>query len=153
MQASFILRSLTDTQQIAERFIYALPEGGTLALSGDLGSGKTTFVQALGRSLGINEAMPSPTFTLSNEYRLAKSMLIHADLYRLDTPEAIQHIGLTDYFNQPHTYLAVEWADRLPKLFPDGTLWLTFVLVQDHRILTVTGGTSSFWHAFAEGRA
>lgn len=97
-----------------------LTAGSVLLLQGDLGSGKTTLVQGIGKGLGIKESIVSPTFTLINEYTEGRLPLYHLDLYRLETEEvAALH---------PETYwegvdvdlgiVAIEWAERLPYLPP-----------------------------------
>lgn len=94
-----------------------LPAGSVVLLEGDLGSGKTTLIQGLGRGLGISESIDSPTFTLINEYMGGRLPLYHLDLYRLQSGEAAAL--------HPETYwegveaspgiVAIEWADRLQR--------------------------------------
>jgi tRNA threonylcarbamoyladenosine biosynthesis protein TsaE len=95
-----------------------LPAGSVLLLQGDLGSGKTTLVQGLGASLGITDAIVSPTFTLVNEYPEARLPLYHLDLYRLDPCEVgalhPEHYWQGQEF--PLGIVAVEWPERLWEL-------------------------------------
>ena len=94
----------------------SLTAGTVILLEGDLGSGKTTLVQGLGEGLGIRETIDSPTFTLINEYLDGTLPLYHADLYRLQPPEAAA-LYLETYWQGvefPLGIMAIEWAERLP---------------------------------------
>ncbi len=104
-----------------------------LALIGDLGCGKTTLVQGLARGLDVpaDYYITSPTYTWINEYP-GRLRLFHADLYRLTAPEEIEDIGLPELFHAGGT-LAVEWADRVADLLPEGRLSLTMEIVGDTR--------------------
>ena len=103
--------SAAETQALAERLAEGLIAGDVLWLSGDLGAGKTTFSQGLGRGLGIHVPINSPTFVLIREY-LARLPLYHIDLYRLDNPRDIAALGLNDYLDGDGV-CAIEWAERL----------------------------------------
>jgi tRNA threonylcarbamoyladenosine biosynthesis protein TsaE len=93
-----------------------LPAGTVLLLEGDLGSGKTTLTKGLGKGLGIQEEIDSPTFTLINEYDSGRLPLYHVDLYRLDPSDA-SRLFLESYWEgieYPPGIVAIEWAERLP---------------------------------------
>lgn len=110
----------------------SLPAGSVLLLAGDLGSGKTTLVQGLGRELGITEAIASPTFTLINEYLEGCLPLYHLDLYRLDPPE-VAALNLESYWEgreQPLGIVAIEWAERLA-IRPDAYLEICLTMTAD----------------------
>lgn len=97
-----------------------LPAGTVLLLEGDLGSGKTTLTKGLGRGLGIQSEIDSPTFTLINEYDEGRLPLYHVDLYRLDSA-ATSRLFLESYWagiEYPPGIVAIEWAERLPYLPP-----------------------------------
>ena len=85
----FISHSPAETESLGEKFGRAAQSGLVIALSGDLGAGKTQFVKGLARGLGISARVHSPTFTLVNEYGGGRLKLFHLDLYRLETPEQI----------------------------------------------------------------
>ncbi|MGD1700911.1 tRNA (adenosine(37)-N6)-threonylcarbamoyltransferase complex ATPase subunit type 1 TsaE [Dapis sp. BLCC M229] len=92
-----------------------LPAGSVILLEGNLGSGKTTFVQGIGAGLGITETIDSPTFTLINEYFSGKIPLYHFDLYRLESSE-IEALNLEIYWEGlevPLGIVAIEWAEKL----------------------------------------
>jgi tRNA threonylcarbamoyladenosine biosynthesis protein TsaE len=94
----------------------------TLALSGDLGVGKTTFVQGLAAAFGIHERVTSPTFTLYNVHRGTRT-LVHLDAYRLDSPDQVEDLLLEDFLVAPYC-LAVEWPERIAGWLPPGTITL-----------------------------
>ncbi len=103
-----------------------LPAGSTLLLKGDLGSGKTTLAQGLGRQLGISEPIASPTFSLLNEYTDGTLPLYHFDLYRLD-PDQVAALAPEQYWDgieAPAGITLIEWCDRLP-YHPETALNLT----------------------------
>ena len=104
-----------------------------IALTGDLGSGKTVFVQGLAEGLEVptNYYITSPTFTLINEYP-GRYPLIHADLYRLEHFDELEDIGLDElYYDQ--AVIAIEWAEKLASDFPDRHLSLTFEIIDDEK--------------------
>jgi tRNA threonylcarbamoyladenosine biosynthesis protein TsaE len=86
--------------------------GCVIALSGELGAGKTQLVKGLARGLGIAACVHSPTFTLVNEYDGGRLRLFHLDLYRLETPEQITAAGLEEFL-QPDGVTVIEWAEKL----------------------------------------
>lgn len=83
-----------------------------IALSGDLGAGKTALVRGLARGLGCTSRVHSPTFTLVNVYAGGRLPLFHLDLYRLETTEQIHSAGVDEYL-QPEGVAVIEWAERL----------------------------------------
>ncbi len=91
-----------------------------LALHGDLGAGKTCFIQGLAEALGVTATVSSPTYTLINEYR-GRVPFYHADLYRLDDPAEALRAGLDDYLHSDGV-TAIEWAERASTLLPARTI-------------------------------
>jgi tRNA threonylcarbamoyladenosine biosynthesis protein TsaE len=110
--ATFISHSPADTEALGERFGRASQRGLVIALTGDLGAGKTRFVRGVARGLNIAGRVHSPTFTLVNEYGGGRLKLFHLDLYRLETPEQILSAGIEEYLS-PDGVSVVEWAERL----------------------------------------
>ena len=108
----FFSHSPAETESLGEEWGRAAQRGLVIALSGDLGAGKTQLVKGLARGLGIAARVHSPTFTLVNEYGGGRLRLFHLDLYRLETPAQILSAGLEDYL-QPDGVTVVEWAERL----------------------------------------
>jgi tRNA threonylcarbamoyladenosine biosynthesis protein TsaE len=107
-----ITHSEEETQNVARELAGALKAGDVLLLSGELGSGKTTFVRGLAQGLGVNpDDVSSPTFTIVHEYRGGRLTLYHADLYRLEKA-ATDDLGLEE-LGVHDGVLAIEWPDRL----------------------------------------
>jgi tRNA threonylcarbamoyladenosine biosynthesis protein TsaE len=103
-----------DTEALGENFGRAAKHGWVIALSGDLGAGKTQFVKGLARGLGISSRVHSPTFAIVAEYTGGRMALFHLDLYRLETPEEIHGAGVEEFL-QPDGVAVIEWAERLGK--------------------------------------
>ena len=101
-----------------------------IALHGDLGAGKTTFVQGLGFALGLKRPVTSPTFTVCTEHRTASFTLAHMDLYRLNGPDDLLTIGYPEYLENG-AVVAVEWPDRAGDLIPPDALHVRLSLTDD----------------------
>src|SRR5271170_1059130 len=106
--ATFISHSPAETESLGERWGRAARRGLVIALSGDLGAGKTQLVKGIARGLGVPERPHSPTFTLVNEYGGGRLKLFHLDLYRLETPGQILSAGVEDYLT-PEGVTVIEW--------------------------------------------
>jgi len=117
----------------------ALPSSFLITLSGDLGAGKTTFCQGLGRGLEVEDpaAIVSPTFTLANEYRGLVD-IFHLDLYRLESPREFAEAGLDDYLARPGLTL-VEWPEKID-FWPADRLALGLAFQGAGRLLRVISG-------------
>lgn len=118
LAANPLTLSKTELQALAQSWGETLPAGTTILLNGDLGSGKTTFVQSLGLGLGITEPIVSPTFTLIQEYFEGRISLYHFDLYRLSEPEIIAlHPELYWQGEEfPLGLMAIEWPKTLTQV-------------------------------------
>ena len=112
LMATFISHSPADTAALGERLGRAAQRGWVIALSGDLGAGKTQFVKGLALGLGVTTRVHSPTFTLVNEYGGGRLKLFHLDLYRLETPAQILGAGIEEFLS-PDGVAVVEWAERI----------------------------------------
>jgi tRNA threonylcarbamoyladenosine biosynthesis protein TsaE len=110
--ATFISHSPTETESLGEQWGREAQRGLVIALSGDLGAGKTQLVRGLARGLGVTTRVHSPTFTLVNEYSGGRLKLFHLDLYRLETPEQIHSAGIEEFL-QPDGVAVIEWAERV----------------------------------------
>ncbi|WP_375258247.1 tRNA (adenosine(37)-N6)-threonylcarbamoyltransferase complex ATPase subunit type 1 TsaE [Citreimonas sp.] len=120
-----VLESEDATAQLARALAPGLRAGDVLLLSGGIGAGKTHFARSLIQTLlRVSEDVPSPTFTLVQEYDTTAGPLWHADLYRLSGPEEIEELGLLDAFES--AICIVEWPDRLGDLAPSRALRMEF---------------------------
>lgn len=129
-------RSPAETIAIAAALTESLPPDAILALEGDLGAGKTTFVKGLAHAMGIQELITSPTFNIFNTYDSGARTLIHMDAYRLDPQSnVIDELMLEDFMNPPYC-LAIEWPGNLGELPWPTSLQLNFTIpsVGIHRI-------------------
>lgn len=119
----FFSRSPEQTRRIGMRLGAALQTGDVICLQGDLGAGKTTFVQGVATGWGSLDAVSSPTFILVNVYRRGdQARLFHMDAYRLDsTPEA-EELDLDSMLNEGP--LLIEWPERINGLLPGDCLWI-----------------------------
>ncbi|OHA17999.1 MAG: tRNA (adenosine(37)-N6)-threonylcarbamoyltransferase complex ATPase subunit type 1 TsaE [Candidatus Taylorbacteria bacterium RIFCSPHIGHO2_01_FULL_46_22b] len=105
-----------------------------LALYGDLGSGKTTLVQEIGKLLGVIETMQSPTFVIMKLYDISYkpfAKLIHIDAYRLEHADELVHLGWNELIADPKNLIALEWADRVKDLLPAGAIKICCKFVDD----------------------
>lgn len=109
-----ISHSPSDTESLGEQWGREAKHGLVVALSGELGAGKTQLVRGLARGLGCTVRVHSPTFTLVNEYGGGRLCLFHLDLYRLETPEQIRSAGIEEFL-RPDGVAVIEWAERLTK--------------------------------------
>ncbi|MDD4024538.1 MAG: tRNA (adenosine(37)-N6)-threonylcarbamoyltransferase complex ATPase subunit type 1 TsaE [Kiritimatiellae bacterium] len=121
--------SVEDTWRLAAEVADALAPGTVLALHGDLGAGKTAFVQGLGWALGVRRLMTSPTFTLVAEYDTPRFKLVHMDLYRINDPDELVAFGFCEYMENC-AVVAVEWPERAGDLIPQDALHVRITLGQ-----------------------
>ncbi len=103
--------------ELAER----LRPGSVVALTGDLGVGKTTFTKAVAKGLGVTDLLTSPTFTIIHEYRDGRIPLYHFDVYRIEDEEELYELGYEEYFYGDGVCV-VEWADRIAGFLPPDTI-------------------------------
>lgn len=123
--ATFISNSPDETEGFGRRFAENLKPGDVLALTGDLGSGKTQFVRGLAAGLGAATAATSPTFTLIHEYAGGRLPIYHFDFFRVEDRQSAERLGLDDYFFGDGVSV-IEWADRFPALIPGTARWISF---------------------------
>jgi tRNA threonylcarbamoyladenosine biosynthesis protein TsaE len=132
--------TLEATQRLGRALGQAAALGSVLGLVGDLGAGKTTFVQAFAAGFGVDALgeVVSPTYTLANEYPAPRGLLLHMDFYRLQDAAAAQALGLHEQLYRRDAVVAVEWANLLRDLMPAHTLWVTLqVLASGERVCTM----------------
>lgn len=124
---------LKNLDEAARRALVSVEPHDTRAtlvtLSGDLGAGKTTFVQAIARQLGVAEAIQSPTYVLMKKYMLAGQpfdVLVHIDAYRLDDPKQFAALDPASLLSAPRTLVCLEWPERVEGMLPPADLALQF---------------------------
>lgn len=125
MKNCYISHSPQETGEIAAEIRRELPDGGVIALYGDLGAGKTVFARGLAAALGITEPVSSPTYTILQEYPVpGGGMFYHLDLYRISDARAGLAFGVDEYLNEPGAWVLAEWPERIESLLPPGTIRL-----------------------------
>lgn len=137
---SIITYSAEETFSFARGIGEKLQEGDILALSGELGSGKTCFTGGLARGLGVSEnyQITSPTFTLINEYP-AKCRLCHFDVYRLGGYSDLEDLGYEEYF-AGHGVVVIEWAEKIAEIIPRTAIFIKFEYIDENkRKITIKG--------------
>lgn len=140
-------RGPADTAAIAEHIAVVLAPNDVLVLGGDLGAGKTTFTKALGKALGIDEVITSPTFTLHQRYDGGRLPLHHLDVYRIDQIEEVVDLALPELFESDGV-VVIEWGDTIRPALPAEYLLLAFAFGagDDDRQLALTAYGAS-WNA------
>lgn len=114
-----------ETKDFANKLAKALPSPMIIALNGNLGTGKTTFVQGFGQALKVKETVNSPSFTLVNNYS-GKEPIQHIDFYRLNSAAEIELLGIDEYLPPQNGFTLIEWASHAPQLLPEPYLALEF---------------------------
>jgi tRNA threonylcarbamoyladenosine biosynthesis protein TsaE len=121
MSETFLIQTqetIHDAYSAVIELLLSAPQGSLLILSGPLGAGKTTLVQALAKALESNAQVSSPTYTLIHEYPTPQGLLTHIDAYRLPSTDALLELGLEDYLERSRL-VVVEWGEGLLATFPD----------------------------------
>lgn len=129
----YLTHSPQETRDLAQKILIEHPGITTIALHGDLGSGKTAFTKGIAQALNILEETTSPTFTLINVYQAHHKHydeLVHVDTYRLNNQADLAAIGLIEYFNKPRTLVVIEWPEKITDMLPSNTLHVFFEFVE-----------------------
>ncbi|TSC95724.1 MAG: ATP/GTP hydrolase [Parcubacteria group bacterium Athens1014_10] len=116
-------KNIKQTQKIAGEIAKKLKGGEVIALSGELGAGKTVFVKSLAKSLGVKKNVNSPTFVLMKIYQTKNpksniKRLCHIDAYRIENFQDLLNIGVLEFLGQKNTTCAIEWAEKIKKILP-----------------------------------
>lgn len=128
--------SFLQTQKLGEFCAKQILKGGSLkravvlSLKGDLGGGKTTFLQGFAKGLGIREKILSPTFIIMRKFKIKNSKLFtdfyHIDCYRIKDSKDLLALGFKKIVSCPDNIVAIEWADRVKKIIPSDAFWIKF---------------------------
>jgi tRNA threonylcarbamoyladenosine biosynthesis protein TsaE len=127
----FITNTSGETQELGRDFAKTLKKGDVVRLYGDLGSGKTTFVQGLAQGLGINSRIISPTFVVVRNYRMKNNEsnvmdFYHIDLYRMESGKDIEVLGIEEIMNNKNNIVVIEWAEKLKKYCSEKGIGIEF---------------------------
>lgn len=130
-----ITKSAEETKKIAVNLAeeikkqLLLKHAFIIALEGNLGAGKTTFIQGLAQGLGVKENVLSPTFLILKQFPIAfknYKNFYHIDAYRLKNPKELLELGFKDLIKNPENLIVIEWADKIKKILPKNILWISF---------------------------
>lgn len=128
---SIIIKDINYLEEAAIKFLKSFNTPGIYAFYGDMGAGKTTFIQALCNTLKVDDVVSSPTFSLVNEYRTIENELIyHFDFYRINSINEVYDFGYEEYFNQD-CYIFIEWPEKIEALLPESTIRIRIDVLPD----------------------
>lgn len=144
MKKVYISKSVEDTQNIAKelaKVAFTKKSAVVIGLQGELGGGKTTFLQGFAKGLGVKDKILSPTFVIFKKFDisraygchkpgLCKQVFYHFDCYRVDDKEILK-LGFKDIVSDPKNIVAIEWANNIKKIMPKKTIWIDFKFIND----------------------
>lgn len=133
----FVLNHLADITQVAPQFIAALEARKTVAFSGEMGAGKTTFIKGLLAYMEIEDYVSSPTFSIVNEYQSIRyGKVYHFDFYRIENETEALDIGVDEIFEED-AYCFMEWPENIHNLLPSNCVSVTIEIENNKRIIHV----------------
>ncbi len=138
------LDSISATQKFASEMAAKIQNPCVIAMTGDLGSGKTTFTQGFARGMGIKDNVGSPTFKLVSEYKGEHLLLNHVDCYRLENEKDFFNIGGEKYLEPDGAITIIEWSEKIVKVVPYDAIKIEFKRIPekpDSRSLVIEGWT------------
>ncbi len=128
-----LIYTLAQTDQIAAQLVKKFATKAVWVFQAPMGAGKTTLIAAIGKALGIQQAMSSPTFSIMNEYEANGKLIYHMDWYRLETEAEARQAGVEAAMDEADLSL-VEWPEKAPNLVPEDAVVLTIELLDpNHR--------------------
>ena len=125
----YIVKNLSETENLAKEFVTSLNVGDVVLLSGDLGAGKTTFTQFAFKELGVKDVVNSPTFAVVKSYNATNCEVHHFDCYRINVEEAIE-CGFDEILSDRTSIIFIEWAEMISPLIPKNTIEINIRLVE-----------------------
>ena len=144
-----ITKSAIDTKKLAEKFAKNLlrdrvsnsrKKATVIGLKGELGGGKTTFIQGIAKGLGVKERITSPTFVIfkkykipDTKYQIQNTNFYHIDCYRLSKPKDLMDLDFKEILSQPQNIIAIEWADKVRRILPENIFWIEFQWIDDNK--------------------
>lgn len=141
MDSEFIVREPADFMKVIEAILFYYKNNQSekalvLALTGDLGAGKTTFTQELGKYLGVAEHVTSPTFTIMKQYDLGHDLfdqLFHLDAYRIEDESEIGPLKIKELILHPRALVCIEWPANVSNIIPDDAVAIDISIVEDNK--------------------
>ncbi len=143
------IASIEALSEFVQNLVGKLPvreEATTVTLTGDLGAGKTTFVQQLAKNLAVTETITSPTFVVMKQYDIENNdtkftQLIHIDAYRIEDSAEMTVLGFEGLLTQPKTLICIEWPEKIQELIPENAVQIELATTETEgeRIITIHG--------------
>jgi len=134
MKKVYKTKNIKETQDIAQQLakkILKKKSTVVIGLQGELGGGKTTFVQGFAKGLGIKEKILSPTFVIFKRFPIKERNLYHFDCYRVKNEEDILELGFEEIISNPKNIVVIEWASKIKKIMPKDTIWINFKFIDE----------------------
>ena len=137
MTVKYLTKNLFQTQRVGRDFAKKITgqirkKAVVLALEGNLGGGKTTFLQGFAKGLGIKEKILSPTFVILKKFKIKDlrfKIFYHIDCYRIQKPKEILDLGFNEILSDSKNIVAVEWAGRIKKILPKTAVWINLKFI------------------------
>jgi len=142
---------LPETEELGRRIASFLTAGDTIALEGDLGAGKTTLARAILRALGVTGEVPSPSFTLVQQYDTPRLKIAHCDFYRIEDPAEIDELGLEDAVKEGA--VIIEWPQRAPDRIPADALAIHIEILGENDRAVQFSGPARWAQLISGGKA
>lgn len=139
---SIELKSVSVTQDFAAEMAAKIQDSCVIAMTGNLGSGKTTFTQGFAKGMGIDEQVGSPTFKIVSEYPGNQWKLYHVDCYRLENETDFFNIGGEKYLDPENAVTIIEWSEKIENVIPENAIRMNFSRTADKpesRSILITG--------------
>ena len=144
-----VLSDETATQALGARIAAGLKPGDAILLAGDLGAGKTALARAVLCALGVEESVPSPTFTLVQHYETQRLTVDHFDLYRIEDESEVDELGLDEAISSGA--VLIEWPERAGSRIPDSALRIDLEIAGETRRRARASGPVRWAKVFTEG--
>lgn len=128
-------KSSNETKESGKNLGLSLKKASVIVFEGDLGAGKTTFIQGLAQGLGVNARINSPTFIIMREYEIDESSnFYHIDLYRLENniEKELENLGILDLISENKHFFAIEWGEKAIDFLPKDTLSVKFENIDEN---------------------
>ena len=127
-----LIYTLHQTDDIAAQLVQQFSSKPVWVFQAPMGAGKTTLIAAIGKAIGIQEAMSSPTFSIMNEYEIKGKLIYHMDWYRLENEAEARQAGVEAAMEEANMSL-VEWPEKAPNMVPDNAVWIHIEILDPNR--------------------
>ena len=131
---TIVVKNLKETKELADKFAKLLVGGERIILNGDLGAGKTTFTKYVLESLGVDDTVTSPTFTIMREYKTKRFNIYHFDMYRISSGVEALEFGLDEYlYSQDRNIVFIEWAENIKDILEGNFITINITIEDDDK--------------------